>query len=54
MRELNVNEMEEVNGGAVVFLIPPAVTGAVKIIGVAVGIIGTSISVFAAYHSLKE
>lgn len=52
MRELNVNEIQEVNGG-IVFLIPPAVTFGVKVIGIAIGIIGSSIATFAAYQSMK-
>ncbi|TMO54349.1 hypothetical protein [Pseudoalteromonas phenolica] len=33
MKELNVQEVQNVNGGAVVFLIPPAVGGALKVAG---------------------
>ncbi|WP_448547419.1 hypothetical protein [Thalassotalea fusca] len=51
MRELSINEVQEVNGG-VVFLIPPAVTFAVKVTGVSVGVIGSSVSIMAAYKSL--
>ena len=32
MKELNVNEVEQVNGG-VIFIIPPAVGGALKVAG---------------------
>lgn len=53
MHVIRANEMQEVSGGGVVFLIPPAVTIGVKVIGIAVGIISSSISIFAAYQSLK-
>ena len=52
MQVIKVSEMQDVSGG-VVFIIPPAVTIGVKAIGVAVGIISSSISIFAAYQSLK-
>lgn len=42
MRELNVQEIQDANGG-VVFLIPPAVGGALKVagfVGAAIGGIG--------------
>jgi len=53
MRELSLNEVQEVNGG-VVFLIPPAVTFAVKVTGISIGMIGSCLSIFSAYKSLKE
>ncbi|MEW6995958.1 hypothetical protein AADZ84_17120 [Colwelliaceae bacterium MEBiC 14330] len=39
MNELNVSDIEQVNGG-VVFLIPPAVGGALKVAGFAGAAIG--------------
>ncbi|MFT7279204.1 MAG: hypothetical protein ACI8ZA_001994 [Gammaproteobacteria bacterium] len=52
MRELNVNEIQEVNGG-VVFLVPPLLTFAVKVTGISIGTIAASIATFSAYQSLK-
>jgi bacteriocin-like protein len=53
MRELNVNELQEVNGG-VVFLVPPLLTFAVKVTGISIGTIVSSISIYSAYNSLKD
>ena len=52
MRELNVKEIEQVNGG-VVFLVPPLLTFAVKVTGISIGTIAASIATFSAYQSLK-
>lgn len=53
MRELSVNEVNGVSGG-VVFLIPPSVTFAVKVVGISIGMIASSIATFSAYMSLKD
>ena len=51
MGELTIKETQEINGG-VVFLIPPAVTIGVKVLGIGIGIVGSSIATFSAYRSL--
>lgn len=53
MQVIKANEMQEVSGGGVVFLIPPTVTFAVKVFGAGIGLIASSIATFSAYRSLK-
>ncbi len=53
MQELTVMEIKQVNGGGVVFLIPPAVTIGAKILGIGFGIVAGSLATFSAYYALK-
>ena len=54
MQELTFEQVEEVSGGAVVFLIPPAVGAVLKGVGMVAGFVGSAVAGYAATQPAIE